>query len=51
MLFQKLHSRDEYEGAGLGLALCKKITDNHSGYIEAEGEEGQGALIRIFLPI
>lgn len=49
-LFQRLHSRTEYEGTGLGLALCKKITENHLGYIEAEGEEGNGAKIRVYLP-
>lgn len=49
-LFQRLHSRTQYEGTGLGLALCKKITENHFGYIEAEGEEGKGAKIRVYLP-
>lgn len=49
-LFQRLHNRSDYEGTGIGLALCKKITDNHLGYIEAEGREGEGTVIRVYLP-
>ena len=50
-LFQRLHSRSEFEGSGIGLALCRKIVENHSGYIEASGEENQGAIFRIFVPL
>ncbi|MFN8336300.1 MAG: PAS domain-containing protein [Cyclobacteriaceae bacterium] len=48
--FVRLHSRDRYEGTGLGLALCRKIVDRHEGTISAEGAEGQGATFIIVLP-
>lgn len=48
--FVRLHSRDQYEGTGLGLALCRKIVDRHGGVISAEGVEGQGARFIIDLP-
>jgi PAS domain S-box-containing protein len=50
-LFQRLHSRFEYEGTGIGLAICKKIVQNHKGQIRAIGEPGHGAVIEIFLPL
>ena len=50
-LFQRLHTRNEYEGTGIGLAVCKKIVENHSGYIEAKGSEGSGALFNIYIPL
>ena len=50
-LFYRLHSRVEYEGAGIGLAICKRITDNHSGFIFATSSlKGQGAVFTIVLP-
>lgn len=49
-LYTRLRSRDEYEGTGLGLALCARIAGRHGGTIEAEGEAGEGALFKIILP-
>ena len=49
-LFQRLHSRFEYEGTGIGLAICKKIVQNHKGFIYADGKPGLGAKFVIFLP-
>ncbi|MBV9962728.1 MAG: PAS domain S-box protein [Parafilimonas sp.] len=49
-LFQRLHGKHEYNGTGIGLALCKKITENHNGFIKAEGEPGKGATFIVYLP-
>jgi light-regulated signal transduction histidine kinase (bacteriophytochrome) len=49
--FQRLHTRDEYEGTGIGLALCRKITDRHGGRIVAYSSEGQGATFVVALPV
>lgn len=48
--FSRLNARDKYEGTGLGLALCKRIAEQHGGAIEAEGVLGEGALFKVFLP-
>lgn len=50
-LFQRLHRKDEYNGTGIGLALCKKIMDNHEGFIYAKGNPGNGATICMYFPI
>lgn len=50
MIFQRLHTRSEYSGTGIGLALCQKIVENHQGYIKAEGEPGKGAVFTVLLP-
>ncbi|WP_207533659.1 sensor histidine kinase [Desertivirga arenae] len=50
VLFHRLHPRHVYEGTGIGLAICKKIVENHNGIIEAEGVENRGATFRIFFP-
>ena len=49
-VFQKLHSRELYNGTGIGLAIVKKIVDNHNGIITATSELGEGALFDIYLP-
>ena len=49
-VFQRLHQRDSYEGTGIGLAICKKIVENHSGVIVASGVPDQGATFRIIIP-
>lgn len=51
ILFHRLHNRNEYSGTGIGLSICKKIVQNHRGYIFASGEEGVGATFTIYLPI
>lgn len=50
-LFTRLHPKSRYTGSGIGLALCRKITDNHHGSISAESNENQGASFKITLPI
>ncbi len=49
-LFNRLHTREEYEGTGIGLAICKKIVENHHGFITAKGEIGKGSTFTIYLP-
>jgi len=48
--FTRLHSKDKYEGTGLGLSLCKRIVDRHGGSIEARARPDEGATFIILLP-
>ena len=49
-IFQRLHGVSEYQGSGIGLAICKKVVDNHRGAIKASGVPGAGAIFTIVLP-
>ncbi|OQW49208.1 MAG: hypothetical protein A4S09_03835 [Proteobacteria bacterium SG_bin7] len=50
-IFQRLHGRHEYEGTGIGLAVCRKIVDRHNGMVTARSKLGQGSTFSISLPI
>jgi signal transduction histidine kinase len=49
-VFQRLHGRTEYEGTGVGLAVCRRITDRHGGTITARSNPGDGATFTVTLP-
>ena len=50
-IFQRLHTKEKYEGTGIGLAITKKIIDKHNGIITARSEDGKGACFQFMLPI
>ena len=50
-MFRRLHPSAEYEGTGIGLALCKKIVEKHKGFISARGKPGEGAIFIVSLPL
>jgi two-component system, LuxR family, sensor kinase FixL len=49
-LFQRLHGREQYEGTGIGLGVCRRIVSRHGGTISAEGRPGHGATFTVTLP-
>jgi PAS domain S-box-containing protein len=50
-VFQRLHGRDEYAGTGMGLAICKKIMENHKGMIELESSSDNGSAFACYFPL
>ena len=50
-IFQRLHRKSEYDGTGIGLAVCKKIAQNHNGEINAIGSSEKGAVFNVILPL
>ncbi|HEY4064584.1 MAG TPA: response regulator [Puia sp.] len=50
-MFRRLHPTAEYEGTGIGLALCKKIVEMHKGFISAIGRPGEGSVFIVSLPL
>jgi two-component system CheB/CheR fusion protein len=50
-LFQRLNSKDKYEGTGIGLAIVKKIIEKHNGLITADSIEGEGSIFTLILPL
>jgi light-regulated signal transduction histidine kinase (bacteriophytochrome) len=49
-VFQRLHGQEQYKGTGIGLAICKRIVENHKGVILADGEIDKGAKFDIYIP-
>ncbi|WP_373331201.1 ATP-binding protein [Salmonirosea aquatica] len=50
-IFQRLHTQNEYEGTGIGLAIVKKIVEKHNGLISANSKPNEGTTFNIILPV
>ena len=50
-MFRRLHPSAQYEGTGIGLALCKKIVEKHKGFISARSKPGEGSVFIVSLPL
>jgi signal transduction histidine kinase len=50
-VFKRLHTKEEYAGTGIGLAICRKIMQSHHGLITANGVQGEGAVFKCYFPV
>ncbi|MBT1697560.1 hypothetical protein KK083_11780 [Fulvivirgaceae bacterium PWU4] len=51
LMFQRLHDKAEFPGTGMGLAICKKVVQNHKGFMTAKGKLGEGAVFSCYFPV